>query len=61
MKRLGWSILVLLCAAFGYFVWPTPWIYSFSRPEADAMALRVNRFTGRAQILTSAGWLDVGP
>ncbi len=41
--------LVLVVGAFAWFVWPTPW-ESHDR-------VRVNRFTGRTQVLTGGrGW-----
>jgi len=63
-------LFALLIAAFGYYVWPTPWTYYQLNPSVSAADgpyatsiteygswLRVNRFTGRAEELSGyRGW-----
>jgi hypothetical protein len=48
------TLLVLL---FGVFVWPTPYRYDKLHEDVqDVYTVRINRFTGRLQILTLYGW-----
>jgi len=47
-------LLVLVLAAFAYWVWPTPW----KTYKTGRVNLRVNRFTGHTQRLWSSGWSD---
>jgi hypothetical protein len=57
--RLFLLTLVIILAAFAWFVWPSPWAY-FDLP-ARGMAVRFSRVSGRAQKSTKAGWVDMTP
>lgn len=51
--KLSTKILIgVAVTIFAYFIWPTPWKEYKSGPAN----LRVNRFTGRTQVLAYNGW-----
>ena len=53
MKRAAKiAAVVLLAAAFAYFIWPTPWVYY----DGGQFAWRRNRFTGDVDMLYPSGW-----
>ncbi len=51
-------LFALLVAAFAYYVWPTPWTcYQIDPGSSRSSWLRVNRFTGRTELLWDLkGW-----
>ena len=67
-KLLSWGLAVLVVVlAWGYFIWPTPWVYYAVSSGAASPKLehrrpymvRRNRFTGElqwAQLGSAAGW-----
>ena len=66
MQISGKSILGVLVAVVGIalalYVWPTAWAYHSGGiligAQVAPIETRVNRFTGRVQYLTLAGWDD---
>ena len=61
--RVGRSVayIVALAAilAFGYWVWPTPYLY-LPAASSPFLAVRVHRLTGVAEYLTADGWAAAG-
>jgi hypothetical protein len=60
MRRLLAAAAVLAILVLAYAVWPTPYRYI---GMYDHGLVRMNRFSGRAAILTDSGWtaLDRDP
>jgi hypothetical protein len=57
MMRLVWLLLV---AAFAVYVWPTRWRYDHMTVEGDIVPVRVDRFSGAADmLLPDACWVPV--
>jgi hypothetical protein len=57
VMRLVWLLLV---AAFAVYVWPTRWRYDHMTVEGDIVPVRVDRFSGAADmLLPDAGWVPV--
>jgi hypothetical protein len=68
-------LLGLLILAFAYYVWPTPWTCYQLNPSVSSASdnrmggiteysfwLRVNRFTGRTEVLSGyRGWQPSKP
>jgi len=49
-----------LLAAFAAFVWPTRWRYDHMTMDSDLVPVRIDRFTGNAEMLVpDSGWLPV--
>jgi hypothetical protein len=60
------SLIALAVAAacfviFGAFVWPTIWRYDHIHESGGTRPVRINRFTGRTEILYSTGWTEARP
>jgi hypothetical protein len=66
MRTWRWYSKVLLglaLAAFAYWVWPTAWVHCTtffpgSAGPPEMVSARVNRFTGRTEVLSPLGWCD---
>lgn len=53
-------LLLALLAAFAAFVWPTRWRYDHMTFEGDLVPVRIDRFSGNADMLVpDSGWLPV--
>ncbi|MCC6350441.1 MAG: hypothetical protein IT347_12710 [Candidatus Eisenbacteria bacterium] len=53
-------VLLLLIAAFAAFVWPTRWRYDHMTVDGDFVPVRIDRFTGDADMLVpDSGWIPV--
>lgn len=53
-------LLLALLAAFAAFVWPTRWRYDHMTMDSDLVPVRIDRFTGNAEMLVpDSGWLPV--
>ena len=56
-RTLLWWLLLGLFAAF---VWPTPWRYDHMTVDGNIVPVRMNRFTGAADmLLPDEGWVPV--
>lgn len=60
-KRVAWIIGVALAcvttAGIAFFIWPTPYSYdSISFGPSVKYPVRMNRFTGKTEILYPSGW-----
>jgi hypothetical protein len=42
------AIIVASAFCFGFFIWPTPWLYYH---PGGAALIRVNRFTGNSEVI----------
>ena len=49
-----------LLAGFACFVWPTLYRYSYLRSGGSSCPVRIDRFSGHAEILTGSGWRPLG-
>ena len=60
MSTRLWSLAILIVAfalAFSVAVWPTSWRYDKITYDGDTYPVRINRFTGDAEILLPGdGW-----
>ena len=55
-RLLGWLLLGLFLA----FVWPTRWRYDHMTVDGDIVPVRMDRFTGAADmLLPDEGWVPV--
>lgn len=55
--RLFVSALAAIVVALAFFVWPTPYRYDrIVWREKDQLPVRINRFTGTAEMLSIYGW-----
>jgi hypothetical protein len=53
-------LLLALVAAFASFVWPTRWRYDHMTVDGDLVPVRIDRFSGEADMLVpDSGWLPV--
>lgn len=60
IRALVLLALVALVAAFAAFVWPTRWRYDHMTVDGDIVPVRIDRFTGDADMLVpDSGWLPV--
>jgi len=48
--------IILVAIAFAAFVWPTPFRYEKLQRGNSTVLVRMNRFTGVAEYLTTTGW-----
>lgn len=54
------ALLFALFAAFASFVWPTRWRYDHMTVDGDLVPVRIDRFTGEADMLVQdSGWIPV--
>jgi len=65
MRTWRWYSKVLfavLVAAFAYWVWPTRYAYRMSTTPMGGtpITMRVDRFTGRVDLLAYDGWRHYG-
>jgi len=49
-----------LTVVFGCFVWPTQYRNSYLRSGGSSCPVRIDRFSGHAEILTGSGWRPLG-
>jgi hypothetical protein len=56
--RWFWPLIALLALAFAYLVWPSPYRYT---SLGGQYPVRVNRLTGRAEMLRGDGWQPMQP
>ena len=57
MRRLTLLILAIIALALAVFVWPTRWRYDHITVESDRYLVRIERLTGRTEILVpELGW-----
>jgi len=57
MRRLTLLLFALAALAFLAFVWPSRWRYDHITVDQDTYLVRVERVTGRAEILVpELGW-----
>jgi hypothetical protein len=47
-----WSVIALVAIGWFIWVWPTP----YERVRLGSQEVRINRFTGTTQYLSSSGW-----
>ena len=62
MGRARWKALLwlLALAVFAVYVWPTRWRYDHMTVEGDIVPLRMDRFSGKADMLVpDEGWVPV--
>lgn len=53
-------VVVLLALGFAAWVWPTRWRYDHMTVEGDIVPVRVDRLSGRADmLLPDHGWVPV--
>ncbi|MGE0193326.1 MAG: hypothetical protein AB7T63_14935 [Planctomycetota bacterium] len=45
-RRWLWLAFAGFVLAFGYFIWPTPWVYETKVCNGNLVALRRHRLTG---------------
>lgn len=61
MNRRLSIALIALALLWGFFIWPTPYRYSqIQWSGLGGSPVRINRFTGHAQILVPNGWKNLG-
>ena len=62
LQTIGVVLGLILAALFAVYVWPTAWMYPrgsmVSGTQILPIAMRINRFSGRAQFLSANGWLN---
>ena len=59
-RWFGPLVALLLVLAFATWVWPTRWRYDHMTVEGDIVPVRVDRITGRADMLIpDHGWVPV--
>ena len=57
MRRL-FLLLLLVLLVFASFVWPSRWRYDHISVDGDSYLVRINRFSGHADILVpETGWV----
>jgi hypothetical protein len=56
--KVGLALAVVL---FAWFVWPTRYRYTTAKYRNMDMPVRIDRFTGRTELLYPRGWVEVGP
>jgi len=62
MSRVRWRAVlgVLLLLAFAVYVWPTRWRYDHMTVDGNIVPIRVDRFSGEADmLLPDDGWVPV--
>lgn len=53
-------VVLLVCLAFAAFVWPTRYRYDHVTLGQDVYPVRIDRFTGRGEMLVPGhGWMGV--
>ena len=58
MMRRFLLLLFLISLVFAAFVWPSRWRYDHISVDGDSYLVRINRFTGHADILVpETGWI----
>ena len=59
-KYAPYLVILALLLLFGYFIYPTRYLYlDTTFKSADvSFPVRVDRLTGKTQMLTQYGWLD---
>jgi len=50
------SVIAIIIIILTYTVWPTPYRYEHLKLNDNVYPLRINRFTGNAELLDDAGW-----
>lgn len=66
MRRLLIPVVLTLLCVFSAYVWPTRWsyhqttLYLYDDPgkHDPIVSARVDRFTGRTEVLATNGWID---
>ena len=64
VKLIVAVVAVFCLTAFGYFVWPTPWVYSSELhyekgiEEPTKIETRFSRFNGQKQTKIGGDWED---
>lgn len=59
-RLVRWLVLLTVLAAFAAFVWPTRWRFDHMTVEGDVVPVRIDRFTGNADMLVpDDGWVPV--
>ena len=62
MKLITISLLVLIVTAFSAYVWPTRYLYDhFHSANGMIRPVRIDRFTGQADMLDYGGWDAMKP
>ena len=60
MSRVRPLLWLLLLVAFAAYVWPTRWRYDHMTVDGDIVPVRMDRLTGRADmLLPDEGWVPV--
>jgi hypothetical protein len=58
-RRLSIAVIAL-ALLWGFFIWPTPYRYGqIDWSGLGGSPVRINRFTGHAQILVPNGWKNL--
>ncbi len=59
-RVIRWAIVCALVGAFAAFVWPTRWRWDHMTVDGDVVPVRIDRFTGDADmLLPDDGWVPV--
>ena len=57
-----WTLAVAVGLLFAVFVWPTPYGYDhLGGLNGVSVPVRINRFTGRAEMMRGDGWVRMEP
>jgi hypothetical protein len=58
-RRLSIAVIAL-ALLWGFFIWPTPYRYGqIQWSGLGGFPVRINRFTGHAQVLVNIGWKNL--
>ncbi len=59
-RLVRWAVAIALVGAFAAFVWPTRWRYDHMTVDGDIVPVRIDRFSGDADmLLPDDGWVPV--